>query len=146
MRSVLSLVIAGFSLLIGRLLLHSICGLFGRATFVFDKRQDVLLRNGRPVGPLREIGAIKPQITKGMEHNPVFRLVLELLPHREIVLAETHYIPGRGEFRVSRNRTGPARSFAYLNRWLDYDMQDFVPFLDPEIAEIERRITLFLKR
>ncbi len=134
-----------FSLSIGRLLLRSICGLFGRATIVFDKEQDVLLRNGRLVGPLREICAIKPQVTKGEERNPVFRLVLDLPQHREVVLAETHYIPGKYEFRVSRNRTGPARSFAYLNRWLDYGAQDFVPFLDPEIAEIERRITLFLE-
>ncbi len=66
----------GFGLLVGRLLLCSVYGLFSRATFVFDKDQNSLLRNGRRVGSLREIGAIKPQITKGWEYNPVFRLVL----------------------------------------------------------------------
>ncbi len=38
------------------------------------------------------------------------------------------------------------RGFAYLACWLDYGRQHYVPFLDPEIAEIERRINLFLER
>lgn len=135
-----------FGLPIGHLLLRSIWGLFGRATLVFDKGLDALLRNGRPVGSLGEICAIKPQITKGWKCNPVFRLVLELPQRRKVVVAETHYIPGRGDFRVIGNCIGPNSSFAYLSYWLNYDAQDFVPFLDPEIAEIERRITLFLER
>lgn len=72
--------------------------------------------------------------------------MLEIPQRRKVVVAETHYIPWRGDFKVSRNRMGPASSFAYLHCWLDYDTQDLVPFLDPEIAEIERRITLFLER
>lgn len=133
-----------FVVLIGRLLLPAICGLFGRATFVFDKGQGVLLRNGRQVGPLQEIHAIKPQVSKGAERNPVFRLVLELPQRRKVVVAETHHIPERGEFQVSRNPMGPNSAFTYLHCWLNYDRQRFVPFLDPEIAEIERRITQFL--
>ena len=139
-------VIASSSLLLGRLLLRPICSLFGRAKFVFDKGQDVLLRNGKQVGSLREIAAIKPQITKGSQYNPVFRLVLELPHGQKVVVAETHSIPGRGEFRVSRSIVGPTSSFAYLTRWIDYNGQDFVPFLDPEVAEVERRISLFLER
>ena len=128
----------------GRSLLPPIRSLLGRATFVFDKSRNVLLRNGRQVGPLDEIRAIKAQITKGLQYNPVFRLVLELPQCWKVVIAVTHFIPGLGDFRVSRYGTSRSVSFVYLNNWLDYDRQDYVPFLDPEIAEIERRITRFL--
>lgn len=136
--------IALISFNIGRSLLPPIRSLFGRATFVFDKSRNVLLRNGRQVGPLDEIRAIKAQITKGLQYNPVFRLVLELPQHRKAVVAMTHFVPRRGDFRVSRYGTRRSVSFVYLHHWLDYDKQDYVPFLDPEIAEVERRITLFL--
>ena len=135
-----------FGLPIGRLLLRSIWGLFGRATLVFDKGRDTLLRNGRPVGSLGEICAVIPQITKGRGYNPVFRLVLELLRCRKVVVAETHYIPGRGDPRVINNCMGPNSSFAYLSCWLDFDRQEYVPFIAPEIAGIERRILLFLEK
>ncbi len=136
--------IALFSLGIGRSLLPAIRSLLGRATFVFDKDRNVLLRNGRRVGLLGEICAIKAQINKGLQYNPVFRLMLELPQRRKVVVAVTHFVPGRGDFRVSRYGTSRSASFVYLHNWLDYDKQDYVPFLDPEIAEIERRITRFL--
>ena len=131
-------------LIFGQLLLRSLCGLFGRATFVFDKSQAMLVRNGQPVGPLGEISRIKSQVNKGQGLNPLFRLALELPEGRKIAIATTHYIPARGEFCVIRTPTGPTSRFPYMHCWEDYDRQDMVPFLDPEIAEIERRITRFL--
>ena len=133
-----------FGLVFGRLLLRSLCGLFGRATFVFDKSQNMLIRNGKPVGPLGEICRIKSQVNKGNGLNPVFCLMAEIPEGRKIAIATTHYIPAPGEYRVVRTPTGPTSRFPYMHCWEDFDRQDMVPFLDPEIAEIERRVTQFL--
>ena len=135
-----------FSLTFGRLLLRSLCGLFGRAAFVFDKSQNMFLCNGQPVGPLGEICRIKSQLNKGYELNPMFRLMVEIPEGWKIAIATTHFIPAPGEYRVIRTDTGPTSRFPYMHCWEDYDRQAMVPFLDPEIAEIERRITQFLER
>lgn len=124
-----------FGLLFGRLLLRSLCGLFGRATFVFDKSRNMLVRNGKPVGSLGEICRIKSQLNKGYGLNPTFRLMVEIPEGRKIAIATTHYIPARGEFRVSRNRMGPASRFPYMHCWEDCDRQDMVPF-KPSVARM----------
>ena len=80
-----------FGLTFGQLLLRSLCGLFGRATFVFDKSQNLLVRNDKPLGPLGEICRIKSQVNKGQGLNPIFRIMVEIPEGRKIAIATTHY-------------------------------------------------------
>ncbi len=132
------------SLVFGSLLLRSLRGLVGRATSVFDKSRNILARDGQPLGSLGEICRIKSQVNKGQGRNPIFRIMVEIPEGRKIAIATTHFIPAPGEYRVPRAPYGPTSRFPYMTCWEDWDRQDMVPFLDPEIAEIERRITQFL--
>ncbi len=124
--------------------LQSVNRLFGRETFVFDRNKGVFIRNGYTVGPLRDIRALTAQIT-GNGQYPMFRLILELPRCETVTLVRTHDIPASGEFRLSGNGFGdPNKRFAAFTPWLNYDEQNLVPFLPPEIVELRLRILEFI--
>ncbi len=126
------------------MVLQSANRLFGRETFVFDRNEGVFIRNGYTVGPLRDIRAVTAQV-RGNGQYPMFQLILELPRCEEVTLVRTHDIPANGEFRLGASFfTNPDKTFSICNPWLDYDEQNLVPFLPPEIVELRRKITEFI--
>lgn len=126
-------------------LLRALNSLFGKETFVFDKNQDAFIRNSFNVGPLGDIRMVKPQVTHGSGQNPRFRLVLEMRYHLPFTLAITHYFAAPGDFLLSRNGfDDPNTRFAYFEPWTDCDKQNLVPFVPPEITDLQRKIESFV--
>ncbi len=127
------------------MLFRALNSLFGKETFAFDKNQDAFIRNGFNVGPLSDIRAVKPQVTHGSEQNPQFRLVLDMRYHLPFTLAITHYFAAPGDFQLSRNGfDDPNKKFAVFEPWTDCDKQDLIPFVPPEITDLQRKIESFV--
>lgn len=134
-----------FSLPFVYLLLRALNSLFGKETFVFDKNQDAFIRNGFNIGPLGDIRAVKPQVTHGSEQNPRFRLVLDMRYHLPFTLVITHYFAAAGDFQLSRNGFGdPNKKFAEFEPWADCDKQNLIPFVPPEITNLQQKIESFV--
>lgn len=126
---------------------QSINRFFGRETFIFDRNKGVFIRNGYTVGPLRNIRAVTAQVTSNRQNPqyPMFRLILELPRCETVTLVRTHDIPADGEFHLSGNGfSDPNKRFAAITPWLDYNEQNLVPFLPPEIVELRRIILEFI--
>ena len=133
-----------FSLPFLIMLAQSVNRLFGKETFVFDRNEGVFIRNGFKMGPLREIRAVTAQVT-GHGQYPIFRLILELPRCEMVTIVRTQDIPADGEFHLSGNVfSNPDKRFAMFMPWLDYDKQNLVPFLPPEIVELRRVIREFI--
>ncbi len=127
------------------MLFRALNSLFGKETFVFDKNQDAFIRNGFNVGPLSDIRAVKPQVTHGSEQNPRFRLVLEMRYHLPFTLVITHYFAAPGDFQLSQNGFGdPNKKFAEFEPWTDCDKQRLIPFVPPEIVDLQRKIADYI--
>lgn len=123
---------------------QSVNRLFGRETFVFDRNKGVFIRNGYTVGSLRQIRKVTAQVT-GAGQYPMFRLILELLRCETVTIIRTEDLPADGGFRLSGNVfSNPDKRFAMFMPWLDYDEQNLVPFLPPEIVELQQRIREFI--
>jgi hypothetical protein len=126
-------------------LAQSVNRLFGREAFVFDRNEGVFIRNGYTVGPRRDIRAVRAQVTDGGGQYPVFRLILEMPRCETVTLMSTHDIMASGGFHLSGNGFGdPNKRFAAFTPWLNYDEQNLVPFLPPEIVELRLRILEFI--
>ena len=57
------------------MLLQSANRFFGKETFIFDRNEEVFIRNGFIVGPLWDIPGVTAQVT-GAGQYPMFRLIL----------------------------------------------------------------------
>lgn len=126
------------------MLFQSVNRLFGKEAFVFDRNKGVFNRNGFTVGPLREIRAVTAQVT-GNGQYPMFRLILELPRCKTVVIVRTHEIPAEGEFHLSGNFfSNPNKRFAVFEPWMDYDEQNLIPFLPPEIVELRKKILEYI--
>lgn len=127
------------------LVVRSINRMFGKRTCLLDKNRDLLIYNGFTVGPLQEIRAVKAQVKNGAGKNPMFRLVLELRRGLTLILIESYYLQVPGDFLLGRNPFGgPNTRFAVFQDWLDCDRQNLVPFVLPEVAELQLKIKSFL--
>lgn len=134
-----------FSLPFVYLLIRALNSLLGKETFVFDKNQDAFIRNGFHVGPLGDIRAVKPQVTHGSEQTPRFRLVLEMRCHLPFTLVITHYFAAPGNFQLSQNGfSDPNKKFVEFEPWMDCDKQSLIPFVPPEMADLQRKIASFV--
>ena len=126
-------------------LLRTVNQFWSRETFAFDKNEGIFIRNGRTVGPLSEIRHITAQVTLGSNQNPKFRLVLELPRCQTVTIVETHHLYRSGDFRLSRNVfSDPNERFAVFTPWLDCDKQRLVPFVPPEIMELQQRLSKYV--
>ena len=124
-------------------LAQSVNRLFGKDRFVFDRNEGVFIRNGYTVGPLRDIRAVTAQV--GNSQYATFRLILELPRCQTVTIVRTHDIPAEGEFHLSGNIfSNSYQRFPTLEPWLDYEEQNLIPFLPPEIVELRRIILEFI--
>jgi len=129
------------------LVIRSINRFFGKEIFIFDTNGGVFIRNGFTVGSLEEIRKVTAQVTRGLGQNPMFRHVLELPRCQTVVIATTHYVKGFGEFTLNENGfSDPSKRFAVFEDWTDYDQQNLVPFLPPEIIELQQKILSYLSK
>ena len=125
-------------------LFESVNRFFGRETFIFNRNEGVFIRNGFTVGPLRQIRAVTAQVTANGQY-PMFRLILELPRSETVTIVRTHDIPREGEFRLSGNIfSNLNKRFAAYTPWLNYDEQNLVPFLPPEIMALREKISQYV--
>ena len=134
-----------FSLPLVVQLIISVNRFFGKETFIFDRNESVFIRNGFTVGPLSEIRRVTAQVTRGSGQHPTFRLILELPRCQTVTIVRTHDIPDAGEFSLNGNVfSDPNKRFAGFEPWLDYEDQNLVLFLPPEIVELRRIIPSYI--